>query len=73
VNRAPTRYNLIALKFVRLITLVLYFSVMAAGQEAAAAGQTILVTPFENKSKAPGIEWIGDAPLIASTRCDEAT
>jgi tetratricopeptide (TPR) repeat protein/TolB-like protein len=74
VNRAPTRYNLIALKFIRLITLVLYFSVMAAGQEAAAAGQTILVTPFENKSKAPGIEWIGDSfPELLQERLNSPT
>jgi tetratricopeptide (TPR) repeat protein/TolB-like protein len=44
-----------------LIAPLLCFSAIALGQEVATAGQTILVVPFENQSRAPGIEWIGDS------------
>ncbi len=41
---------------------------------AATAGQTLLVVPFENQSKAPGIEWIGDAfPELLQERLNSAT
>jgi tetratricopeptide (TPR) repeat protein/TolB-like protein len=49
------------LKFFRLIALMLCFSAIALADEAATAGQTVLVVPFENQSKAPGLEWIGDS------------
>ncbi|MGB7586100.1 MAG: tetratricopeptide repeat protein [Terriglobales bacterium] len=49
------------MKFFRLIALLLCFSAIAVAEEAATAGQTVLVVPFENLSKAPGIEWIGDS------------
>jgi tetratricopeptide (TPR) repeat protein/TolB-like protein len=58
---ANTRYNLLVLRFVRLITVLLSFAAIAVGAEASTAGQTVLVVPFENQSKAPGIEWIGDS------------
>ena len=41
--------------------LLLCSSILGLGQEPATIGQTILVVPFENLSKAPGIEWIGDS------------
>lgn len=44
--------------------MLLLFVVAMAGQTrrpAALAGQTIVVLPFENESKAPGLEWIGES------------
>ena len=39
-----------------------------------AAGQTFLVVPFENQSKAPGLEWIGDSfPELFQERLDSPT
>jgi TolB-like protein len=68
------RYNLGTLKFVRLIALLVYFSAIAIGQQAATAGQTVLVVPFENQSKAPGIEWIGDSfPELLQSRLNSPT
>jgi len=49
------------LRIVRYITLLISVVVLAVGAKAATAGQTVLVVPFENQSKAPGIEWIGDS------------
>ncbi|MGO9127267.1 MAG: tetratricopeptide repeat protein [Terriglobales bacterium] len=61
------------MKFFRLIVL-LGFSAIAAGQQAATAGQTVLVVPFENQSKAPGIEWIGDSfPELLQERLNSPT
>jgi tetratricopeptide (TPR) repeat protein/TolB-like protein len=69
-----TRYNLSILKFARLIALLLCFSAIAVGQEAASVGQTVLVTPFENQSKAPGLEWIGDSfPELLQERLKSPT
>src|SRR5437879_9299268 len=34
---------------------------VASAQSARRAGHTIVVVPFENTSKAPGIDWIGEA------------
>jgi Flp pilus assembly protein TadD/TolB-like protein len=62
------------LKFFRLIALLLCVSALAFGQEAATAGQTVLVVPFENQSKAPGIEWIGDSfPELLQERLNSPT
>jgi tetratricopeptide (TPR) repeat protein len=49
------------LRFLRFIAPLFCLSALAIGQEAAKTGQTVLVVPFENLSKAPGIEWIGDS------------
>jgi tetratricopeptide (TPR) repeat protein/TolB-like protein len=46
-----------------LLLLVSSFAVLAAAQlslEAGAQSKTLLVLPFENASKAPGLEWIGE-------------
>jgi TolB-like protein len=49
-------------------------SAVAFAQGSATAGQTVLVVPFENQSKAPGIEWIGDAfPELLQERLNSAT
>jgi tetratricopeptide (TPR) repeat protein len=72
---APTRYNLFALKFLRLSAVFpLLLSAAAFAQEPATAGQTVLAVPFENQSKAPGIEWVGDAfPELLQERLNSAT
>jgi tetratricopeptide (TPR) repeat protein len=37
-------------------------------------GQTVLVVPFENRSNAPGLEWIGDSfPELLQQRLDSPT
>jgi tetratricopeptide (TPR) repeat protein/TolB-like protein len=52
----------VALKFLRFSAIfLLLLSAAAFAQGPAIAGQTVLVVPFENQSKAPGIEWIGDS------------
>src|SRR5271157_1058633 len=69
-----TRYNLNVLKFLQLINLLFCFAAIAAGQGVATAGQTVLVVPFENQSKAPGLEWIGDSfPELLQERLSSPT
>lgn len=57
-------YNQIALKRI-LPTFAILLAVCAAwGQSRSAAptaAQTVVVMPFENESKAPGLEWIGES------------
>jgi tetratricopeptide (TPR) repeat protein/TolB-like protein len=71
----PTRYNLPVLKFLWLsIILLLLLSAAALAQGPATTGQTILVAPFENQSKAPGLEWISDSfPELLQERLNSAT
>jgi len=46
----------------------------AFAQAPATVGQTVLVVPFENQSKAPGIEWIGDSfPELLQERLNSPT
>ena len=53
---------------------LLLLSSVALAQEPGAAGQTVLVVPFENASKAPGIEWISDAfPELLQERLTSPT
>ena len=68
-------YNLLALKFFRLrAVLCLLLSAAAFAQTPAMAGETVLVVPFENQSKAPGIEWISDSfPELLQERLNSAT
>src|SRR5579863_1366932 len=65
------------LNFLRLSAaffLILLVSAVAAAQTPSAAGQTVLVVPFENQSKAPGIEWVGDSfPELLQERLDSPT
>jgi tetratricopeptide (TPR) repeat protein len=73
--KSPTRYNLVALKS-RYFTLIAWLLVSVAGfaQSPATPGQTLLVVPFENQSKAPGLEWIGDSfPELLKERLDSPT
>ncbi len=62
------------MKFASLITLLLCFSAIGLGQEPTTAGQTVLIVPFENQSRAPGIEWIGDSfPELLQERLNSPT
>src|SRR5579863_9690520 len=65
------------LNFLRLSAaffLILLVSAVAAAQTPSAAGQTVLVVPFENQSKAPGLEWIGDSfPELLQERLNAPT
>jgi tetratricopeptide (TPR) repeat protein len=46
----------------------------AVAQSAATTSQTLLVLPFENSSKAPGLEWIGESfPEVLGERMSSAT
>lgn len=46
----------------------------AHAQGPTPIGQTVLVVPFENQSKAPGLEWIGDSfPELLQERLDSPT
>ena len=67
-----SRYNLLALKLRWVSTILPFFFILAAhGQTTIAAGQTLLVVPFENRSRAPGLEWIGDSfPELLKQRLD---
>jgi Flp pilus assembly protein TadD/TolB-like protein len=62
------------LKLLRLSAIVILLSTAALAQGPATAGQTVLVVPFENQSKAPGIEWISDSfPELLQERLNSAT
>ncbi len=46
---------------------------LATAQSSVGAGRLVVVVPFENLSKAPGIEWIGEAfPEVLGQRFSEA-
>ena len=69
---AFSRYNLLALKFLRL-SAILLFSTAAFAQAPANTGLNLLVVPFENQSKAPGIAWISDSfPELLQERLNSA-
>lgn len=57
------RYNQSALKraVVLVIASFVFFAIPLRSQNAAAAGHTLVVIPFENTSPTPGLEWVGDA------------
>lgn len=56
-----SRYNLLILKrILSLLLLVFSLAILAVAQEGGAQSKTLLVLPFENASKAPGLEWIGE-------------
>jgi tetratricopeptide (TPR) repeat protein len=63
------------LKFIRLsAVLCLLLTAAAFAQTPSTAGETALVVPFENQSKAPGIEWIGDSfPELLQERLNSST
>ncbi|HXR15646.1 MAG TPA: tetratricopeptide repeat protein [Terriglobales bacterium] len=61
-----------SLRFSAIFPLLL--SLAAFAQGPATGGQNILVVPFENQSKAPGIEWIsGSFPELLQERLNSAT
>jgi tetratricopeptide (TPR) repeat protein len=72
---AHSRYNLLALKLLRLSAIfLLLLPAPAMAQGPATVGQTVLVVPFENQSKAPGLEWISDSfPELLQERLTSAT
>jgi len=76
-NMKPTRYNLLSLSSLRFILSFLLaglFCAVAVAQAPSTAGQTILIVPFDNESKAPGLEWIGDSfPELLQARLDSPT
>jgi Flp pilus assembly protein TadD/TolB-like protein len=60
------------LKLHRFVICFLLSAVALA--QTPRVGQTLLVVPFENRSKAPGIEWIGDAfPELLRQRLNSPT
>jgi len=62
------------LKLFPFIAIFLTFSAVAVAQSPHATGQNILVIPFENRSQAPGLEWIGDSfPELLQERLDLPT
>jgi Flp pilus assembly protein TadD/TolB-like protein len=68
--RLSTPYNDFVLK--RLIILFLLST--AFGQTAPISGQTVLAVPFENQSKAPGLEWISEGfPELLQERLTSPT
>jgi tetratricopeptide (TPR) repeat protein len=71
-----TRYNrslsVRRLVFVAVLSGISW--VYAVAQGPSTAGQTILIVPFDNQSKAPGLEWIGDSfPELLQERLDSPT
>ena len=58
-----SRYNRRVLRLLRLTAPLVFLamSVAAFAQAPVPGGQTIAVIPFENQSKAPGLEWIGES------------
>ena len=62
------------MKLLRLSAIIILLSTAALAQGPVTAGQTVLVVPFENQSKAPGIEWISDSfPELLQERLNSAT
>jgi tetratricopeptide (TPR) repeat protein len=56
------------------LLLALLGASLAWGQAPAGAGQTLVILPFENASKAPGLEWIGESfPEIMGQRLASST
>jgi len=73
-----TRYNLLSLSSLRFICSVFLLagllSAATFAQAPSAPGQTILIVPFDNESKAPGLEWIADSfPELLQERLDSPT
>jgi tetratricopeptide (TPR) repeat protein len=56
------------------VLLFLLLPCVAFAQAPTTVGQTALVVPFGNQSKAPGIEWIGDSfPELLQERLNSPT
>lgn len=48
-------------RLVSICLVLLLLAAVAAAQSATSASHTVLIMPFENISKAPGLDWIGEA------------
>jgi len=56
-------------RIVSALLLLLLLSAAAAGQFLPVPAQTVVVIPFENTSKAPGLEWLGESfPEVLGAR-----
>lgn len=54
--------------------LAVLLSAVAGAQAPSTAGRMILIVPFDNGSKAPGLEWIGDSfPELLREQLDSPT
>jgi TolB-like protein len=61
-------------RFGAIVCLSLPLLTRLWAQAPATVGQTLLVVPFENQSRAPGIEWVGDSfPEMLQARLDSPT
>jgi tetratricopeptide (TPR) repeat protein/TolB-like protein len=71
---ALSRYNRLALKLLRLFTCIVISSTFVLAETSASVGKTVLVVPFENQSKAPGLEWISESfPELLQERLNSPT
>jgi len=75
--RTGGRYNLLSLSSLRFtfsLLLAALLSTATFAQAPSTPGQTILIVPFDNQSKAPGLEWIGDSfPELMQERLNSPT
>ncbi len=57
-----------------MILLVFLAGAVGTAQSAANTSQTLMILPFENSSKTPGLEWIGESfPEVMGERMSTAT
>jgi tetratricopeptide (TPR) repeat protein len=63
------RYNPLTLKRTLVITLLVGLCASAFAQREPLPGKTLLVLPFQNTSKVPGLDWIGESfPEVVGPR-----
>jgi len=62
-RRDHLRYNLLKLKhpFVIAALMVAALALPCRAQREALPGKTLLVLPFQNNSKVPGLDWVGES------------
>ncbi|MDP9266779.1 MAG: tetratricopeptide repeat protein [Acidobacteriota bacterium] len=72
IHNSTSSFSAVAIGMIGLILLCA--APAARAQYAAGATETVVVLPFENGSKAPGLEWIGEAfPEIIGRRLASST
>ena len=74
-NRATLKihwpYSRLPFPFLLGIALLLAGGIPCLAQSSPSTVATMLVLPFENRSKSPGLEWIGESfPELLSQRLD---
>jgi tetratricopeptide (TPR) repeat protein len=73
----PSRYNRVVLKRLWILATSVLLAATCSplrSQASASAGDTLLIVPFENQSRAPGMEWIGDSfPELLQERLNSPT